>query len=108
MSTASVPLHHLELPIELGSDYGRHDFEDVVRSDLAHGFEIVAVNADELPAFVERLGEDYFQGPRIGIWGWETNAHSQRAGSARSRWSTRSGCTRVHGREHRSGRAGAR
>jgi glycosyltransferase involved in cell wall biosynthesis len=23
---------------------------------------------------VERVGEDYFEGPRIGIWGWETNA----------------------------------
>ncbi len=34
----------------------------------------MAVNADELPDFVERLGEDYFEGPRIGIWGWETNA----------------------------------
>jgi glycosyltransferase involved in cell wall biosynthesis len=34
----------------------------------------VAVNADELPDFVERLGEDYFEGPRIGIWGWETDS----------------------------------
>ncbi len=42
--------------------------------DGGHGFEIVAVNADELPGFVERLGEDYFEGPRIGIWGWETNS----------------------------------
>jgi glycosyltransferase involved in cell wall biosynthesis len=42
--------------------------------DGAHGFEIVAVNADELPDFVTRLGEDYFEGPRIGIWGWETNS----------------------------------
>ena len=23
------------------------------------------------PSFVGQLGEDYFQGPRIGIWGWE-------------------------------------
>ena len=23
---------------------------------------------------MERLGEDYFEGPRIGIWGWETNS----------------------------------
>ncbi len=46
--------------------------------DGRHGFEIVAVNADELPDFVERLGEDYFEGPRIGIWGWETNTIPQR------------------------------
>jgi hypothetical protein len=70
--TVSVPLHHLALPVALADEYGRHGFEDLVH-DGRHGFEIVAVNADELPDFVERLGEDYFQGPRIGIWGWETN-----------------------------------
>jgi glycosyltransferase involved in cell wall biosynthesis len=73
VSTASVPLHHLELPLELQDGYGRHGFEDVVHDGVHHGFEIVAVNADELPSFVGRLGEDYFQGPRIGIWGWETD-----------------------------------
>jgi Glycosyl transferases group 1 len=73
VSTVSVPLHHLELPVRLADAYGRHTFEDVVH-DGGHGFEIVAVNADELPGFVERLGEDYFEGPRIGIWGWETNS----------------------------------
>jgi glycosyltransferase involved in cell wall biosynthesis len=70
--TVSVPLHHLALPVALADEYGRHSFEDLVH-DGRHGFEIVAVNADELPPFVERLGEGYFQGPRIGIWGWETN-----------------------------------
>jgi glycosyltransferase involved in cell wall biosynthesis len=73
VSTVSVPLHHLELPVRLEDAYGRHGFEDVVHEG-GHGFEIVAVNADELPSFVERLGEGYFEGPRIGIWGWETNS----------------------------------
>ncbi len=73
VSTVSVPLHHLELPGELGDGYGRHGFEDALH-DGVHGYEIVAVNADELPDFVERLGEGYFHGPRIGIWGWETNS----------------------------------
>ncbi|MGH2864097.1 MAG: hypothetical protein ACRDJX_02485, partial [Solirubrobacteraceae bacterium] len=75
--TLSVPLHHLELPVALEAQYGRHGFEDLVH-DGRHGFEIVAVNADELPDFVERLGDDYFQGPRIGVWGWETNAIPER------------------------------
>jgi glycosyltransferase involved in cell wall biosynthesis len=73
VSTVTVPLHHLAVPVELEAHYGRHGFEDLVH-DGAHGFEIVAVNADELPEFVTRLGEDYFEGPRIGIWGWETNS----------------------------------
>jgi Glycosyl transferases group 1 len=77
VQTVSVPLHHLELPVELEAEYGRHGFEDLVH-DGRHGFEIVAVNADELPDFVERLGEDYFEGPRIGIWGWETNTIPER------------------------------
>jgi hypothetical protein len=73
VSTVTVPLHHLALPVKLSEAYGRHGFEDLVQHG-GHGFEIVAVNADELPGFVERLGEDYFEGPRIGIWGWETNS----------------------------------
>ncbi len=77
VSSVSVPLHHLALPVALEDAYGRHRFEDVVHG-ARHGFEIVAVNADELPDFVERLGEDYFEGPRIGIWGWETNAIPER------------------------------
>jgi glycosyltransferase involved in cell wall biosynthesis len=71
--TVSVPLHHLALPVALDDEYGRHGFEDLVHEG-GHGFELVAVNADEFPGFVERLGEDYFEGPRIGIWGWETNS----------------------------------
>jgi glycosyltransferase involved in cell wall biosynthesis len=72
VSTVTVPLHHLALPVKLEDAYGEHAFEDLEHG--GHGFEIVAVNADELPSFVERLGEDYFEGPRIGIWGWETNS----------------------------------
>ncbi|HWF33202.1 MAG TPA: glycosyltransferase [Solirubrobacteraceae bacterium] len=71
--TASVPLHHLAPAVQLSEDYGLHSFEEIVHG-ARHGFEIVAVNADELPDFVERLGESYFEGPRIGIWGWETNS----------------------------------
>ncbi len=73
VSTVSVPLHHLERPQALTDDYGQHRYEDLVH-DGSHGFELIAVNADELPGFVARLGEDYFEGPRIGIWGWETNS----------------------------------
>jgi glycosyltransferase involved in cell wall biosynthesis len=70
--TVSVPLHHLALPVALAAEYGRHEFDDLIHEGR-HGFELIAVNADELPDLVERLGESYFQGPRIGIWGWETN-----------------------------------
>jgi glycosyltransferase involved in cell wall biosynthesis len=74
VSTVSVPLHHLELPKDVGADYGQHSFEDIVHDDAQHNVEIVAVNADELPSFVDGLGAGYFRGPRVAIWGWETNS----------------------------------
>lgn len=72
-SSLSVPLHHDELSTRLGDGYGRHSFDDHAHED-GHQVELVAVNPDELPAFVERVGEDHFHGRRIGIWGWETNS----------------------------------
>lgn len=72
-STATVALDHIELPVELGELYGRHPFKDFAH-DGRHDVELVAVNPDELPAFVDMVGESYFHGPRIGIWGWETNS----------------------------------
>jgi glycosyltransferase involved in cell wall biosynthesis len=80
-STATVALEHMQLPQGLGEDYGRHAFEDLIH-DGRHGFELVAVNPDQLPAFVASVGEDYFRGPRIGIWGWETNSIPARWSSA--------------------------
>jgi glycosyltransferase involved in cell wall biosynthesis len=80
-SAASFPLPHLKLPPELDSDYGRAAFEDILH-DGRHGFEIVAVNADQLPDFVGQVGEDYFQGPRIGVWAWETNSIPERWATA--------------------------
>jgi glycosyltransferase involved in cell wall biosynthesis len=78
VSTATVPLHHLSLPEGLDAGYGEHGFQDVLGDDAHNRFEILAINADELPDFVERMGAGYFHGPRIGIWGWETNSIPQR------------------------------
>jgi glycosyltransferase involved in cell wall biosynthesis len=74
VSTESVGLHHMQAGVELGEGYGRHGFEEIESGGGKHGIEIVAVNPDELPAFVERVGESYFQGPKIGVWGWETDS----------------------------------
>jgi glycosyltransferase involved in cell wall biosynthesis len=78
VSTASVPLHHLSLPEGLDAGYGEHGFQDALHDHPHNNFEILAINADELPDFVDRMGVDYFHGPRIGIWGWETNRIPQR------------------------------
>jgi glycosyltransferase involved in cell wall biosynthesis len=78
VSTATVPLHHLSLPEGLDAGYGEHGFQDALHDHPRNNFEILAINADELPDFVDRMGVEYFHGPRIGIWGWETNRIPQR------------------------------
>jgi glycosyltransferase involved in cell wall biosynthesis len=78
VSTVTVPLHHLSLPEGLETGYGEHGFQDVLRDHPHSNYEILAINADELPDFVDRMGADYFQGPRIAIWGWETNSIPRR------------------------------
>ena len=74
VSTVSVPLHHLALPVALEDGYGRHGFEDLVHARRATASRSSRSTPTSCPSFVERLGEDYFEGPRIGIWGWETNS----------------------------------
>jgi glycosyltransferase involved in cell wall biosynthesis len=77
LSTVSIPLDHVQAPVELSPDYGRHSYADAV-SEAGHAFDLICVNADELPNVIERLGEDYFRGPRIAVWGWETNSIPRR------------------------------
>src|SRR5687768_16345686 len=37
-------------------------------------FNLVCVNAPELPAFAAEVGPGFFEGKRtIGVWGWETD-----------------------------------
>ena len=71
MSTVQVPINHPEL---LSSDeYGQLPFTDATHHH-GHQFELVCINPDELPQFVDRVGLSYFKGPRIGVWGWETDS----------------------------------
>ena len=71
VSTVQVPINHPEL---LSSDeYGQLPFTDATHHH-GHQFELVCINPDELPQFVDRVGLSYFKGPRIGVWGWETDS----------------------------------
>ncbi|HTX33301.1 MAG TPA: glycosyltransferase [Solirubrobacteraceae bacterium] len=81
VTTASVPLPHQQAPVGLATGYGRQSFDEVTSSN-DHGFELICVNPDELPAFMEQMGESYFRGPRIGVWGWETDRIPPRWGPA--------------------------
>lgn len=72
LSTVTTSLDHLRPAIELTPEYGMQTHEDLVH-EAGHAFELICVNPDELPEFVERVGQSYFQGTRIGVWGWETN-----------------------------------
>ncbi len=57
----------------LGKDYGRLAFADVRAAERCP-FNLICVNADELPRFVAESGGDFF-GDRcsIGVWAWETD-----------------------------------
>ena len=77
LTTVSVPLDHLQAPVEVADEYGRHSYDHVVHEG-GHGFELVCVNADELPPLIERVGQDFFSGARIGVWGWEVNTIPER------------------------------
>jgi glycosyltransferase involved in cell wall biosynthesis len=52
--------------------YGRVDYTDLVEAEPA-GFNLICINADELPAFAEFAGGRFFERPAIGVWGWETD-----------------------------------
>ena len=70
--TAAIAPVTTEEPPPQEKDYGRLEFE-AMDAEVEHAFEIVAVNHDELPALVDQVGPDYFRGPKIGIWAWETD-----------------------------------
>ncbi len=103
LTTVSVPLDHLQAPVALADEYGRHSYDDVV-DEGGYGFELVCVNADELPPLMERVGQDYFSGTRIGVWGWEIeqNPGAMEQGVLDDRRDL--GVFAVHGQEHRCGR----
>lgn len=77
VSTMSVSLDDLQRPLTHEESYGRHLHEDLV-GDGAHGAELICVNPDELPHYVRVLGDDFFRGRRIGVWGWETTSIPRR------------------------------
>ena len=62
---------------ETGGDphtgYAAVDFADVRDPDAA-GFNLICINADELPDFAESVGDGFFTArPSIGVWAWETD-----------------------------------
>lgn len=57
----------------LGKDYGNLEFASLEAAEECE-FNLICVNADELPRFVADAGADFFAGRRsIGVWAWETD-----------------------------------
>jgi glycosyltransferase involved in cell wall biosynthesis len=80
VSTTTVDVHALvENPgLVAGDGYGLVEFSDR-RQDEEPGFELVCINADELPRFAEAMGPEWFgDRPTIGVWGWETDSIPER------------------------------
>jgi len=54
-------------------DYARHEHTELLDEREA-AFNLVCVNADELPHFAAELGDAFFAAkPSIGVWAWETD-----------------------------------
>ena len=74
VSTSTVDVREF---VQLGDapdeGYARVDYTDRDGASSA-GFNLVCINADELPRLAQSLGEDFFlERPTIGVWGWETD-----------------------------------
>jgi Glycosyl transferases group 1 len=74
VSTSTVDVREF---VQLGDvpdeGYARVDYADRDGATSA-GFNLVCINADELPRLAQSLGEDFFlERPTIGVWGWETD-----------------------------------
>jgi glycosyltransferase involved in cell wall biosynthesis len=62
----------------LGKDYGKLVFTDLQAAEEC-AFNLICVNADELPRFVADAGPDFFANrSSIGVWAWETDVVPER------------------------------
>src|SRR3954462_14371962 len=63
----------VRMPEVLGAAAKTTEFSDL-RSDDYLPFNLVCVNAPELPGFVKDAGEEFFEDRyTIGVWAWETD-----------------------------------
>ena len=64
------------------SGYAHVEFED--RADAGPpNFNLICVNADELPVFASAVDDEFWEGRRsIGVWAWETDHIPERWGRA--------------------------
>lgn len=77
-TTIEVDRPVLDADRRLGKDYGKLAFADLRAAEQC-AFNLLCVNADELPRFVADAGADFFAGRRsIGVWAWETDVIPER------------------------------
>jgi hypothetical protein len=81
LQAAGVPVSTTTVDVREFVTVGRHADEGYARVDYTdletaepQGFNLICINADELPAFAGSVGEKFFdERPAIGVWGWETD-----------------------------------
>jgi glycosyltransferase involved in cell wall biosynthesis len=74
VSTSTVDIREfVKLTGPAHETYAQVEFTDLTGARDA-GFNLVCINADELVAFAESAGEDFFKArPAVGVWAWETD-----------------------------------
>lgn len=66
-------------PDELGAEGSREVAEPKSRADPFGDFNLLCVNADQVPVAAQQLGADFFAGRRtIGFWAWEVSSFPRR------------------------------
>ena len=106
VSTVTVPLHHLALPVKLDGGYGRHGFEDLVHEGLT-ALRSSRSTPTSCPASSSASARTTSRAPHRDL-GLGDEQHPA-ALAARVRAGRRDlGLLALHGREHRRGRARAR
>jgi glycosyltransferase involved in cell wall biosynthesis len=83
VSTSTVDVREfVKITRHAHEGYARVEYADITATSPA-GFNLVCINADELPRFAKLVGEDFLtERPSIGVWAWETDTVPDRWRSA--------------------------
>lgn len=75
LTAAGVDVFTLTAPLpssDVGSGYGRDSCQNRAPDGNVDA-ELICINADQLPWFMDRFGSELNDAVRIGIWAWETD-----------------------------------
>jgi glycosyltransferase involved in cell wall biosynthesis len=71
LQQCGIPVALNNFDVAVGSRKADRSFSEFAQNN-PFAINLICINADQLPAFVQNVGEGYFQGKyNIGVWWWE-------------------------------------